>query len=156
MTPMTEHADLAVAAGHAWAEQKAEKLADVIPASDWPETWDARFAGELPFSRDELSDRERYCLAAIAHHAAAERWRELVIQFRDQDDFEEYELEQEAQALHLLETVRDTLPDGLTIDHDGPRVFLVDSEGGERTVSSLREAWLAMDEFEQRRSLTSS
>lgn len=148
--------DFAIAAGRAWAEQKAEALEEEIPGPAWPDTWNPDWAGPLDLGPGPVDEHVRAGVLAVANHAAAERWRELVRAQRDLEDVEDDEHESEAQALHLLEVLERDLPPGLQVGHDGGRVYLVDADGTERTVESLEHAWRVVAEYEEHRSLRTS
>ncbi len=140
----------AEAAGRAWAEQKADMLRGNIPAFDWPDLWQERWAGALPFD-DSLPSRDRTALLAAANVAAARRWGELVEQNRDSEDVPDEENDEEADAVQLYEAVRAGLPRGLLAGRDGPRVYLEDTlHGTEHTVSSLEDAWRVIEEWRER------
>jgi hypothetical protein len=157
---MTTHRDdegLAVAAGRSWAELKAETLeAGDVPAVAWPDVWDPAWAERLELGPGAVDDRARAAALVVANHAAAERWRELIRDRRDAEDLEDEEHDAEASARRLLGLLRDDLPPGLRADHDGARVFLVDDDGGERTVQSLEHAFRVIAEYEEHRSLRTS
>jgi hypothetical protein len=148
-----EQAELATAAGHSWAERKVEALDGEIPAIDWEDVWLAEWAEPLPFDAREVDDRDRPGLLAIANHAAAERWGELVTRHRTEEDYEDEEQDEEAEAEKLLEAVQNDLPRGIVADRDGARVYLRDEAGMERTITSLQHAWLAIAEWEEQGSL---
>lgn len=148
-----EQAELATAAGHSWADRKAEALDGEVPAVDWAEVWLPAWAEALPFAATEVDDHDHRGLLAIANHAAAERWAELVAQHRAAEDYEDEELDEETQAEKLLEAVQNDLPHGLTADRDGARVYLRDGGGMERTITSLAHAWRVIAEWEEQRSL---
>lgn len=148
-----EQAELATAAGHSWAERKAGNLDGEVPAIDWADVWRPSWAEALPFSPREIDDHERQALLALANHAAAERWAELVAQHRAQEDYEDEELDEEAEAEKLLETVENDLPQGLVAGRDGARVYLRDGGGMERTITSLSHAWRVIADWEEQGSL---
>lgn len=148
-----EHAELATAAGHSWAERKADALDGEMPAIDWPDMWSPSWAEALPFSPLEIDDHERSGLLAIANHAAAERWAEIVARHRADEDYEDEELDEEAEAAKLLAAIQNDLPQGLIADRDGARVYLRDEAGMERTVTSLPHAWRAIAEWEEQGAL---
>lgn len=148
---------LAIAAGRSWAELKAETLeAGDVPALAWPDVWNPAWAPRLELGPGSVDDRARAAALAVANHAAAERWREIVRERRESEDVEDEEHDAEASALRLLSSLRDDLPPGLWADHDGARVFLVDGEGAERTVRSLDHAFRVIAEYEEHRSLQRS
>ena len=130
--------------GRKWASDKAEALDGNIAAIDWPDAWRREWDGRLePSGADEQHER---FLADEAHHAAVERWCELVDERRRSEDVEDEETTEEAQALRLMAVLQRDLPPGLIIGHDGPRIFLQDERTGEEfTVSSLQQAWTVVD-----------
>lgn len=147
-----EHVRAARASGEAWAEGKADILRGDIPAVEWPDVWRREWTGDLSLLTQGLDERARLALYDEAHHAAVERWGELVLDQRDLEDVVDEELADEASAIKLVETLRGDLPDGLFVDHDGPRVFLQDKLTGEElTVVSLKDAWRVVDEWKESR-----
>lgn len=147
-----EQSDLAVAAGHSWAEQKAEALEGAIRAVDWPSVWQAAWGGELPFDAPlDLPVTET--LLAIANHAAAVRWQELLEARQIAEAADEEELDLEVEAARLFEGVRDILPEGLTAVRRGERVYLVDASGMERTITSPEQTISVIKDWKETRSL---
>ncbi len=144
---------MARAAGYSWAENKADRLSGSLAAHDWPDVWEERWAEDLPAQKAELTALERAGLLAIATHAAAERWREILIERRDQEDVEDEEVDEELGAAELARTVARDLPEGLTVVQEAERVYLSDRNGFERTISSLAQAWKVVMEYEELRSL---
>jgi hypothetical protein len=61
-------------------------------------------------------------------------------------------LDYEARAVSLLEALEKALPEGLRVDREGERVFLVDALGREQTILSVPEAWRVVDDWRERRS----
>ena len=53
-----EQRRLAEAAGHSWADSKAEALDGTIAAIHWPDEWDPRWLHALPFKRGEVLERD--------------------------------------------------------------------------------------------------
>ena len=139
----------AVALGHAWADQRAERLRDRLPADEWPDFWDDADNGPLP----EDTDAEAQAgLGSVASRAAHERWRELTEHQRALEKIEEDEQALEASASDLEAELRRSLPQGIAVDRDGSRVFLQRQEtGDERTVSSLESAWRVIEEWSDSR-----
>lgn len=148
-----EQSDLATAAGHGWAERKAATLEGAIPAVDWPDTWSPAWGESLPFRSGEVDPQSVPVLLAIASHAAAERWAELVSEHRAEESADEEEVDLEIEAVRLFEAVRDALPEGLTVVRNGERVCLVDEAGKERTITSLEQASRVLGEWKEDRSL---
>ncbi len=139
------------AVGRTWAEAKADVLRGNIPAGNWPDLWQDKWAGQLPFDEAGLQQRERSALLAAANVAAAKRWAELVEQSRETEDLPEEENDEEADAIQLYEAVRAGLPRGLLAGRDGPRVYLEDTlHGTEHTVTSLEDAWRVVEEWRER------
>lgn len=134
--------------GEQWAEQRADDLRGDLPAIEWPDEWPVDWSGDIPeadrLSHDELSEQ-----LDIAVYAAQRRWAELVTEQRDIEATADSERDDEAGALSLLVRIRSDLPDGVEVDHDGPRLFLRESRRGgrERTVTSLEEAWRVLREW---------
>lgn len=155
MTSKTKRkqAEIARTAGFGWAEEKAEALQGEVPAVDWPDFWDPEWARTLPFRSGEVGEHDVETLRAIANHAAAERWAELVSERREMEDAADEEIDAEANAVRLFETVQDSLPQGLHLRREGERVCLLDAAGIERTITSLAQAWHVIDEWKERRSL---
>lgn len=137
--------------GRGWAERKAETFEGTIPAVDWPDTWSPAWGESLPFP--SVEPQSLPALPAVATHAAAERWAELLIQHRADESAEEEELGLEIEAVRLYEAVRGALPDGLTAVRDGERVYPVDDSGKERTITSLEQASRVLGEWKEDRSL---
>src|SRR5690606_16273492 len=136
--------------GRRWAEEKADVLEEAIPAAEWPDVWRAAWDGDLADLATDLSDAEGRALRDEAHHAARDRWLEIVIDRRRFEDVAGEERDEEARALSLVRALRDDLPQGLRVDHDGPRVFVADTTTGqERTVDSLSHAWKVVEEWKQ-------
>jgi hypothetical protein len=148
-----EQSDLAATAGRGWAERKVEALEGTIPAVDWPDTWSPAWGESLPFRSGEVEPQSLRALQAVATHAAAERWAELLIQHRADESAEEEDLDLEIEAVRLYEAVRGALPDGLTAVRDGERVYLVDDSGKERTITSLEQTTRVLGEWKENRSL---
>lgn len=137
--------------GRLWAEQKAEMLRGSIPALDWPDLWQEKWGGKLPFDESAVAPREWTALLAAANAAAARRWGELVEQCRDSEHVQDGETDEEADAVQLYEAVRAGLPRGLVAGRDGPRVYLEDTlHGTEHTVGSLEDAWRVIEEWRER------
>lgn len=148
-----ERSELALAAGHGWAERKAEILDGAMPAADWPDVWSKKWAGRLPFDENETDPRELAALEVVANHAAAEHWAKLVREHRTVESAEEEELDQEAAAARLFDSVRGALPDGLVVQRAGERVYLVDERGMERTITSVAHAARVVADWKDQRSL---
>lgn len=148
-----EAGDLAAAAGHGWAERKAATLEGAIPAVDWPDAWSPAWDESLPFRFGEIDAQRLPALRAVATHAAAERWAELVSEHRADESADEEELDLEIEAVRLFEAVRKELPQGLTVVRSGERVCLVDDAGKERTITSLEQASRVLGEWKENRSL---
>lgn len=147
-----DHARLAASAGRLWAERKAEALAEIIPAVDWPDLWDDKERGALPFGPDEVDATERAALEVEALHAAHERWPTLVTAQRSLEADHEQEPGLELDAIRLERALQNDLPHGIAVGRDGPRVYLEDSQSGmQRTVTSLAQAWRVVDEWEETR-----
>jgi hypothetical protein len=128
-------------------------LSAEISPHDWPDAWRMEWEQALPFRGPEIEAGERNSVAAIARHAAAERWSELLIEARAGEDVEDDEHDLEAEAERLLSQIGTDLPPGLEARRVGERVVLADDEGFERTVQSLEHAWRVVAEFEEHRSL---
>lgn len=136
-------------AGRRWAEERADILSGDVPAIDWPDTWEYRSDHDLELPEEaDANDAQAYRDAA--HHAACERWAELLAEHRGEESVNEEETDAEAEAVKLVEKIRDDLPEGLEAAHDGPRVYLLDSDGFEMTVTSLEDTWRVVSEWEQR------
>jgi hypothetical protein len=88
----------AVARGRAWADERARRLRDQLPAEQWPEAWDDADNGTLPGDADGA---EQLRLRMAASRAARERWHELVVQQRSAED-----REREQQPLNVQEWPR--------------------------------------------------
>jgi hypothetical protein len=136
-------------AGRRWAEERAESLADNIPAVDWPDLWPRAWDGKLELP-DEVAERDALAYRAAAHHAAAERWVELLTDRRETEDAPEEEADAEAEAIRLVSLIRGDLPAGMTAGHDGPRAYLRDDRGMEMTIHSLEDAWRVISEYDER------
>jgi hypothetical protein len=142
----------AVALGTAWANDRADELRGAVAPEDWPDFWEEAASGPLPGDMPDAEQRELY---ARATSAARERWVELVADERFGETLEENRDEVEARAAALEAQLRDSLPPDVAVGRDGLRVFLVlsEPERGERTVSSLPNAWRVLHDWqEQRRS----
>jgi hypothetical protein len=148
-----EQSRLAEAAGHVWAESVAETLADTIPAINWPAEWDTRWSGKLPFRPGEIGSDDIDRLIGVAARAAAERWSEILNARRSDESPIEQQFDEETRAIRLLEAIESDLPEGLTLERDGPRVYVRDEAGVERTIDSLEQAWRAVSEWRERHSL---
>ena len=132
--------------GRRWAEDKADILEGNIPAFEWPDVWRAEWDGELPEINGDVPEPARRVLRDEAHHAARDRWLELVIDRRRLEDVSDEEHDEEARAVQLVQALRDDLPQGLRVDHDGPRVFVADiATGTEMTIESLSHAWKVVE-----------
>jgi hypothetical protein len=142
-----------MALGAAWATDKANELRGVVEPADWPDFWNDADAGSLP---EELSESERCEICYWANRVARERWIELVADERFGDTLEENAEEGEARAVNLEGRLRESLPPAIGVGRDGSRVFLVLPGAGrsERTVDSLQDAWLALQELEEERRAT--
>jgi hypothetical protein len=148
---LRQHVSEAHAVGERWAENRADLLDGDMPAIDWPESWSTDWDGELPEALASLPRAERELLLSEAHRAAAERWGELVLERRDEEDWVDEEQELEARARALFESVRADLPGGLVAQRDGPRVFLTDENTGEElTITSLPHAWIVIETWRER------
>jgi len=134
--------DEARAAGYAWAEGKVDRLDGEISAVDWPDVWQSAWDGRLPAELIVEDASQRRALFEEAHHAARDRWLELVLDRRDRAPVEVQDHDHEARARALVETLRGDLPPALVAAHDGARAFLQDVETGEEwTIASLGHAW---------------
>jgi hypothetical protein len=138
-----------VAAGRRWAEARVESLEGLIPAVDWPEVWPSAWDEPLDLP-EEVGDADAPAYRVAAHHAAAERWIELLDEREVSEALREEEADEEAAAVRLLTLLEADLPRGLTAWRDGPLVVLRDAWGNEATVRSLRDAWRAVSEFDER------
>jgi hypothetical protein len=137
--------------GRRWAEDKADVLEGSIPAVEWPDVWRVEWDGELSEPRRELAAEESRVLRDEAHHAARDRWLEIVIDRRRLEDVEDEDHDEEARAFRLVRALRDDLPEGLRVDHDGPRVFVADiTTGNEMTIESLSHAWKVVEGWKER------
>jgi hypothetical protein len=136
-----------IALGNAWAIDRANELRGVVEPADWPDFWDDADAGLLP---EELSESERREVYELATRVARERWIELVADARLDDALEENAEEVEARAADLETRLRESLPPDIAVGRDASRVFVVLPGTGrsERTVASLQEAWLVLQELE--------
>jgi hypothetical protein len=152
MVKTRELGNLALAAGHSWAERKAETLEGTFNAIHWPDSWQHEWGDPLPLLDGEAPVGDLEALMATAQHAASERWEELVREHRYQESADEEELDYEARAVGLLEALEKALPEGLRVDREGERVFLVDALGREQTILSVPEAWRVVDDWRERRS----
>jgi hypothetical protein len=135
-------------AGRRWAEWRAESLDGDIPALDWPDEWPSAWneALELP---EEVGERDAPAYRIAAHHAAAERWAELLKEHRDSEAVAEEEADAEAQAVRLVSLLREDLPAGLTVWRDGHDVYLRAPHGEETPIHSLRDAWRVVAEYDE-------
>lgn len=141
----------AEAAGRLWAEHKADLLRGNIPALDWPDLWQEKWAGSPAFDEAGVAPADRAALLAAAHVAASRRWGELVELCRESEDVPDEETDEEAGAVQLYEAVRTELPRGLVAGRDGPRVYLEDTlHGTEHTITSLENAWRVIEEWRER------
>lgn len=140
----------AIALGKAWADDRADELRGSIDPVEWPDFWDEAASGPLP---EDMSVAEQRALYTLATSAARERWVELVADERFGETLEENRDEIEARAAALETQLRDSLPPDVGVGRDGSRVFLVSSEPerGERTVSSLPNAWRVLHDWEEQR-----
>lgn len=134
--------------GRRWAEERADRLSE-IPAVDWPDLWETRMDGPLELP-EEVTAVDAPVYRQAAHHAAVERWLELVEEQRQAESFEEEEADAETAAVKLLEALSHDLPEEWTVDRDGPRVYLQDRYGIENTVHSLEDAWRVLSEWDER------
>jgi hypothetical protein len=85
----------AVARGRAWADERAARLRDRVPAEQWPECWDDADDGVLPSDPDSA---EELRLRMAASRAAHERWRELITQQCSVEALQEREQVVESRA----------------------------------------------------------
>jgi hypothetical protein len=150
----------ATEAGKAWAESKADTLEGGMSPEQWPEVWDPRWVADGEVARwarqagaELIREADFEAFKAAAHNAAGERWSELLSFAREREDVPDDELDQEVEAVKLVALLDQDLPPGLLVDHDGPRVFLLDPAGTERTVVSLPHAWRVIAEWQESRSL---
>ena len=135
-----DHVDLALAAGHSWAELKADALRGTVDGSEWPDAWDDKESPAVPFRKNELSPEDQLALSSLASHAAHERWLELVI---DSDAGE-------VAASSLEGALRAELPDHFLITRDGPLLYLQNTlTGEEEPVESMRQAWRVVSEWQE-------
>jgi hypothetical protein len=132
------------ALGHSWADQKANALRDRIRASDWPDFWEEASNGPLP--RD-LAGEQRDVLLASASRAAHERWLELLNEQRSVESTEEDEHELEAAAARFEASLERALPPTISAERDGSQVYLQTADGLERTVASLEDVGLVIEEW---------
>jgi len=146
--------------GCAWADQKAAVLETGMLPDQWPDVWDplwisdteaAHWASSIGAETSSLSDFEAFKLTA--HHAAGERWAELVDRAREAADEKDAELEAEEAATALVGALRRDLPPGLIVSADGPRVYLLDDSGMERTVTSVAHAWRVVADWKESHTL---
>jgi len=143
-----EHVDVAEAAGRAWADRKLDRLVDVVPAVHWPDYWRREDDEPLPIAEGEVDAVERDALRRIAEHAAAERWRQFLVQQRFEEDAEDEEQDLEVRAAQLLAVLRPSLPAGLRAQQAGERVYLEEvATGREHTVTTLAHAWRVVAEW---------
>jgi hypothetical protein len=152
MVKTQELGNLALAAGHSWAERKADALEGTFDAIHWPDRWQQEWGDRLPLLDGEAPAGDLEALMATAQHAASERWAELVRDRRYQEGTDEEEWDYEARAVGLLEALEKALPEGLRVDREGERVYLVDALGREQTIVSVPEAWRVVDDWRERRS----
>jgi hypothetical protein len=139
-----------IALGRAWASDKADELRGAIDPADWPDFWDEADAGPLPGDMSLAEQRELYNRATLA---ARERWVDIVADERFSDTLEENRDETEARAAALEAELRGSLPPDVNVGRDGSRVFLVlsDPGRGEKTVSSLSNAWRVLRDWQEQR-----
>jgi len=145
-----DHVDLALAAGHSWAELKAEALRGTLAASEWPSAWDDRENPAIPFSTKELNPTDWIALSSLASRAAHERWLELVIEQLSLESFEGDPDDGEVAATHLEDSLRAGLPGHFVITRDGPLLYLQNTfTGEEEPVDSMRKAWRVVSEWQE-------
>ena len=99
-----------------------------------------------------LTAAERRELCRQATLAARERWTELVADERGKE-IEANQNEIEARAASLEAQLQRSLPPDVGVGRDGSRVFLTlpDAEPAERTISSLSDAWLVLNDWQEQR-----
>ena len=145
-----EYADLALAAGHSWAERRAEVLQGNLAAVEWPDAWEGSARLTLPFTRAEVTDEEWVALLSVAAHSAKQRWSELVEEQRALESPDEEQTELEIPAAALEAALGDSLPSGFMITRDGARLFLRNLHTGEEEdVVSLESAWRVVSEWQE-------
>jgi hypothetical protein len=144
-----DRSDSPADAGRGWAEEKADRLRGVIAARDWPGTWERGFDGRLPLP-EEVTDVDSRGYRESAHHAAATRWLELVVEQRDVEAADEADVDSEREAERMLAFVRSALPRALRAERDGPGVFVSDDRGEEIPVTSLAEAFRVVSDYDDR------
>ena len=145
-----DHVDLALAAGHSWAELKAEALRGTLAASEWPDAWDDRENPSIPFSKHELTATDWIALSSLASRAAHERWLELVIEQRSIESFDGDADDDEVAASHLEDSLRAGLPAHFLVTRDGPLLYLQNTfTGEEEPVESMRQAWRVVSEWQE-------
>lgn len=133
-----------IALGRAWADRKASALRERVPASDWPDFWAEADNGQLP--RD-LEAPQRDQVLASANRAARERWLELLNEQRSVETLEEDDHDLEAAAARFEASLRGTLPPTIGAGRDGSRVYLQTADGLERSVTSLHDVALAIEDW---------
>jgi hypothetical protein len=74
---MTKASESPTDAGRRWAEERADSLVGTIAAVSWPDTWPVAWDEELDLPA-EVEEGDTPAYRAAAHHAAAERWLELL------------------------------------------------------------------------------
>lgn len=139
----------ATALGRVWADEKAGKLRDRVPAVDWPDFWSEADNGPMPLG---LNWDERGEMFVCATRAAQEQWRDLRNDQLSVESIEEDEGEREAAAAGLEATLHETLPPGVAAGRDASRVYLLDlASDQERSVASLKDAALTVEEWTEER-----
>jgi hypothetical protein len=137
-------------AGRRWAEEKCARLVGSIAARDWPEVWSRAFDAVLEVP-EEVSETEASSYREAAHHAASERWLELLLAQRDVEAADEVEIDDELLAEKVLAKVRGSMPAELTVARDATGVFVSDDRRDlEVPVSSLEDAWRVVSEWDER------
>lgn len=142
--------EAAVAAGRKWAEDKAAALEGTSPR-DWPEEWDPAWSGELHLKAQvpKLIPEVVTALLERATRAASSRWTEIVEAERALEDSGAPNTE--TWAVTLYDTLRDHVPEGLSVGREGGRVYLQDvADAEEVTVTSLADAARAVSDWQER------
>jgi hypothetical protein len=85
----------AVALGRTWADERAARLRQHVPAEQWPDSWDDADDGPLPADADPSAQLR---LRMLASNAAHQRWRELVAQQRASEALERGQQTLEVQS----------------------------------------------------------
>jgi hypothetical protein len=117
--------------------------------ADWPDIWPWDWDEELDLPR-EVEQRDAPSYRAAAHHAAVERWTELLFEHRSAEPDMADEADAESEAVRLVELLRRDLPAGMTAGRDGPRAYLRDRNGREWTIGSVQDAWRVVAEYDER------